>query len=299
MFVPPASSAQAPFSNKLLPLILLVPQLVITLVFFYWPSVQAVQQSLYIEDPFGLSSEFAGLENFAALFRDARYVEAFVRSLFFSAAVSALSLGLSLLLAVCADRVVRGATAYKTLLLLPYAIAPALAGVTWMFVVHPSIGIVGRALIGMGVEWNYLLNGNQAMGLVIFAAAWKQISYNFIFFLAGLQSIPHSLMEAAAIDGAGPAKRFRDIVFPLLSPTAFFLLVVNIVYAFFETFGVIHAVTSGGPSKATEILVYKVYSDGVVGLDIGGSAAQSVILMVIVIALTFVQFRYVERKVHY
>ena len=295
----PASAAQAPFSNKLLPLLLLLPQLVVTLVFFYWPSVQAVQQSLYIEDPFGLSSEFAGLTNFTALFKDARYVDAFLRSLFFSAAVSALSLSLSLLLAVCADRVVRGATTYKTLLLLPYAIAPALAGVTWMFVVHPSIGIIGRALIAMGVEWNYLLNGNQAMGLVIFAAAWKQISYNFIFFLAGLQSIPHSLMEAAAIDGAGPGKRFRDIVFPLLSPTAFFLLVVNIVYAFFETFGVIHAVTSGGPSKSTEILVYKVYSDGVVGLDIGGSAAQSVILMVIVIALTFVQFRYVERKVHY
>lgn len=295
----PASAAQAPFSNKLLPLLLLLPQLVVTLVFFYWPSVQAVQQSLYIEDPFGLSSEFAGLTNFTALFKDARYVDAFLRSLFFSAAVSALSLSLSLLLAVCADRVVRGATTYKTLLLLPYAIAPALAGVTWMFVVHPSIGIIGRALIAMGVEWNYLLNGNQAMGLVIFAAAWKQISYNFIFFLAGLQSIPHSLMEAAAIDGAGPGKRFRDIVFPLLSPTAFFLLVVNIVYAFFETFGVIHAVTSGGPSKSTEILVYKVYSDGVVGLDIGGSAAQSVILMVIVIGLTFVQFRYVERKVHY
>ncbi|MCK6441829.1 sn-glycerol-3-phosphate ABC transporter permease UgpA [Elstera cyanobacteriorum] len=295
----PASSAQAPFQNKLLPLLLLLPQLLITVVFFYWPSVQAVQQSLYIEDPFGLNSEFAGLANFTELFRNSSYVDAFLRSLFFSAAVSGLSLGLSLLFAVCADRVVRGATGYKTLLLLPYAIAPALAGVTWMFVVHPSIGILGRALVAMGVEWNYLLNGNQAMALVIFAAAWKQISYNFIFFLAGLQSIPHSLMEAAAIDGAGPGKRFRDIVFPLLSPTAFFLLVVNIVYAFFETFGVIHAVTSGGPAKATEILVYKVYSDGVVGLDIGGSAAQSVILMLIVIVLTVVQFRFVERKVHY
>ncbi len=295
----PASSAQAPFQNKLLPLLLLLPQLLITVVFFYWPSVQAVQQSLYIEDPFGLNSEFAGLANFTELFRNSSYVDAFLRSLFFSAAVSGLSLGLSLLFAVCADRVVRGATGYKTLLLLPYAIAPALAGVTWMFVVHPSIGILGRALVAMGIEWNYLLNGNQAMGLVIFAAAWKQISYNFIFFLAGLQSIPHSLMEAAAIDGAGPGKRFRDIVFPLLSPTAFFLLVVNIVYAFFETFGVIHAVTSGGPAKATEILVYKVYSDGVVGLDIGGSAAQSVILMLIVILLTVVQFRFVERKVHY
>lgn len=297
--VTPASSAQAPFQNKLLPLLLLLPQLLITVVFFYWPSVQAVQQSLYIEDPFGLNSEFAGLANFTELFRNSSYVDAFLRSLFFSAAVSGLSLGLSLLFAVCADRVVRGATGYKTLLLLPYAIAPALAGVTWMFVVHPSIGILGRALVAMGVEWNYLLNGNQAMALVIFAAAWKQISYNFIFFLAGLQSIPHSLMEAAAIDGAGPGKRFRDIVFPLLSPTAFFLLVVNIVYAFFETFGVIHAVTSGGPAKATEILVYKVYSDGVVGLDIGGSAAQSVILMLIVIILTVVQFRFVERKVHY
>lgn len=295
----PASAAQAPFSNKLLPLLLLLPQLLITLVFFYWPSVQAVQQSLYVEDPFGLSSEFAGLANFTALFADARYVDAFLRSLFFSAAVSALSLSLSLLLAVCADRVVRGATAYKTLLLLPYAIAPALAGVTWMFVMHPSIGLMGRWLVAMGVEWNYLLNGNQAMALVIFAAAWKQISYNFIFFLAGLQSIPQSLMEAAAIDGAGPGKRFRDIVFPLLSPTAFFLLVVNIVYAFFETFGVIHAVTAGGPAKSTEILVYKVYFDGVVGLDIGGSAAQSVILMLIVIVLTVVQFRFVERKVHY
>jgi sn-glycerol 3-phosphate transport system permease protein len=297
--VTPASSAQAPFQNKLLPLLLLLPQLLITFVFFYWPSVQAVQQSLYIEDPFGLSSEFAGLKNFTALFTDARYVESFVRSLFFSAAVSGLSLSLSLLLAVCADRVVRGATTYKTLLLLPYAIAPALAGVTWMFVMHPSIGLMGRWLVALGVEWNYLLNGNQAMALVIFAAAWKQISYNFIFFLAGLQSIPQSLIEAAAIDGAGPGKRFRDIVFPLLSPTAFFLLVVNIVYAFFETFGVIHAVTAGGPAKSTEILVYKVYFDGVVGLDIGGSAAQSVILMLIVIVLTVVQFRFVERKVHY
>ncbi len=291
--------SSTPFQNKLLPLLLLLPQLLITLVFFYWPSVQAVQQALYIEDPFGLSSEFAGLANFAALFKDTRYIDSFLRTLAFSAAVAALSLGLSLLFAVCADRVVRGATTYKTLLLLPYAIAPALAGVTWMFVMHPSIGLLGRWLVALGVEWNYLLNGNQAMALVIFAAAWKQISYNFIFFLAGLQSIPQSLMEAAAIDGAGPGKRFRDIVFPLLSPTAFFLLVVNIVYAFFETFGVIHAVTAGGPAKATEILVYKVYFDGVVGLDIGGSAAQSVILMLIVIVLTVVQFRFVERKVHY
>jgi sn-glycerol 3-phosphate transport system permease protein len=288
------------YSNQLLPLLFIAPQVAVCLIFFYWPAGQAVEQSLFLEDPFGGFSEFVGLENFVLLFGQPEYVESFVRSMIYGLLVSSISLSVALLLAVATVRVARtSGRIYQTLILWPYAIAPAVAGVMWMYVVHPSIGVLGKQMVQAGWNWNYLLNGNQAFGLVVFAAAWKQISYNYIFFLAGLQAIPRSLIEAAAIDGAGPFKRFRDIVFPLLSPTGFFLLVVNIVYAFFETFGVIHAVTRGGPAKSTEILVYKVYHDGVVGLDIGGSAAQSVVLMVLVVGLTVVQFKYVERKVHY
>ncbi len=287
------------YGNRLLPYLLVAPQLAITLIFFYLPSGQAVQQSLFEQDAFGLGSVFVGLGNFSRVLSDPAYLRSLQVTFLFSGAVALLSLSFALLLAVMANGIGRGSTTYRTLLIWPYAVAPGVAGVLWLFIFHPTIGIVGRGLREAGVDWNYLLNGNQALALVIFASAWKQVSYNFIFFLAGLQSIPKSLIEAAAIDGASPTRRFWTIVFPLLSPTGFFLLVVNVVYAFFETFGVIHSITSGGPAKATEILVYKVYYDGVVGLDIGSSAAQSVILMGIVIVLTVVQFRYIERKVHY
>ncbi len=277
----------------------MAPQLAVTLLFFFWPATLAVWQSVHREDPFGLSSRFVGIANFAAVLADPAYTDAILRTTVFSLAVTALVLVPSLLLAVMADRVIRAAPFYKTVLLLPYAVAPAVAGVLWLFLFYPGVGVLSFALRRFGVDWNYLLNGGQAMLLVIAIAAWKQISYNFLFFLAGLQSIPKSLLEAAAIDGAGRTRRFWTIVLPLLSPTAFFLLVIDVVYAFFDTFGVIRSVTAGGPGKSTEILVYKVYYDGVVALDLGGSAAQSVILMAIVVGLTVLQFRYVERKVHY
>jgi sn-glycerol 3-phosphate transport system permease protein len=290
---------RAIFTGRLFPALLLVPQLAVTVVFFFWPAAQALLQSVRREDAFGLSTRFVGLDNFTAIFADPSYLASVEISFVFSLAVAGLALASGLLFAVMVDRVVRGATFYKTVLLLPYAIAPAIAGVLWLFLFNPSFGIVGSALRRIGVDWNYLLNGRQALLLVILAAAWKQIGYNFLFFLAGLQAIPRSLLEAAALDGAGPRRRFWRITFPLLAPTSFFLLVVNIVYAFFDTFGIIQNVTQGGPARATEILVYKVWYDGVVGLDIGGSAAQSVILMAIVIALTAAQFRLVERRVHY
>jgi len=279
--------------------VLVASQLVITFIFFIWPAAQALYQSLLLEDPFGLSREFIWFENFAALFEDDAYLDAFERTAVFSLATTVLSMGLALAFAVMADRVIKGATGYKTLLIWPYAVAPAVAGVLWFFLFNPTIGIIAYWLRLFGYQWNHYLNGDEAMVLVVIAAAWKQISYNFLFFLAGLQSIPRSLIEAAAIDGASPWKRFWSVVFPLLSPTTFFLLVVNVVYAFFDTFGIIHATTSGGPAKATEILVYKVFNDGFIGLDLGGSAAQSVILMSIVIGLTVVQFRYIERRVEY
>jgi sn-glycerol 3-phosphate transport system permease protein len=287
------------FGSKTLPYALLLPQLAVTLVFFIWPALQALRQSMLLEDAFGLSTRFVWFENFTRLFGNQDYLDSFLRTIVFSASVTALSLGFALMFAVAADRVIRGATAYTTFLVWPYAVAPAIAGVLWLFMFNPTIGIVAYALQGLGVDWNHYVNGDQAMLLVIVAAAWKQVSYNFLFFLAGLQAIPRSIVEAAAIDGAGPMRRFWTIIFPMLSPTTFFLVVVNIVYAFFETFSIIHAVTHGGPANATEILVYKVYNDGFIGLDLGSSAAQSVILMVIVIALTIVQFRYIERRVHY
>lgn len=287
------------FRQRLLPFLLVTPQLIITAIFFLWPASQALYQSFLIEDAFGLSSEFVWFENFENLFSDRLYLESFKTTAVFSISVTVLSLGMALVLAVMADRVIKGTNVYRTLLIWPYAVAPAIVGVLWLFLFNPSIGLVAFWLKQTGYNWNHVLNGGQAMTLVVFAAAWKQISYNFLFFLAGLQSIPKSLIEAAAIDGAGPSRRFWTIIFPLLSPTTFFLLVVNIVYAFFDTFGIIHAVTKGGPGKATETLVYKVFSDGFVSLDLGGSAAQSVVLMVIVISLTVVQFRYIERRVHY
>ena len=287
------------FKSAWLPYLLVAPQIVVTIVFFFWPAFQAVYQSLLLQDAFGLHSEFVWFENFKTLFADDRYLLSFQTTAIFSLLVASLGLSISLLLAVAADRIVRGAFVFKTLLIWPYAVAPAIAGVLWAFLFAPSIGILGYVLKQWGVPWNYLLDGDHAMILVVVASVWKQISYNFLFFLAGLQSIPRSLMEAAAIDGASPFRRFWTIVFPLLSPTTFFLLVVNIVYAFFDTFGVIDATTQGGPVTSTQILVYKVYYDGVKAADLGGSSAQSVILMCIVIALSVIQFRFVEKKVQY
>ena len=287
------------FQSKLLPYLLVAPQIAITIIFFLWPAGQAIKQSVFIEGAFGGNAQFVWLENFEALFTDPLYLHSARITVVFSAAVTFFGLAISLLLAVMADRVIKGAGLYKTFLVWPYAVAPAVAGVLWGFMFNPTVGVLAYMLRGLGYDWNHVLNGGQAMVLVIIAATWSQISYNFLFFLAGLQSIPKSLIEAAAIDGAGPGRRFWTIVLPLLSPTAFFLLVVNVVNAFFNTFGIIHAVTQGGPAKATEILVFKVYNDGFRALDLGGSAAQSVVLMAVVIALTVIQFRYIERKVHY
>lgn len=287
------------FGPSVLPFLLVLPQIIVTLVFFIWPASQALYQSLLLEDAFGLKTEFVWFRNFEDLLSDPLYWDSFKITIVFSFLVAFLSMSFALILALFADRVIKGSGAYRTLLIWPYAVAPVTAGALWVFIFNPTLGIVSYALSALGYEWNHQLNGGEAMALVVMASAWKQVAYNFLFFLAGLQSIPKSLIEAAAIDGAGPMRRTIDIVLPLLSPTTFFLLVINIVYAFFETFGVIHVVTAGGPAGATNILVYKVFSDGFVGLDLGGSAAQSVILMIMVIALTVVQFKYVEKRVDY
>ena len=287
------------FRSGWLPWVLIAPQAVVIAVFFFWPAAQVVLQSVQQTNAFGTSVEWVGLENFENLWNDPTYLASFYTTAIFSTLVAVLGISISLVLAVFADRVVKGVMAYRTFLILPYAVAPAVAGVLWLFMLAPSVGVVSFWLRGLGVNWNPLLDGEQAMAMVVIAAVWKQISYNFLFFLAGLQSIPKSLIEAAAIDGARPWRRFWTIVFPLLSPTTFFLLVINIVYAFFETFGIIDAATSGGPGKDTSILVYKIYYDGFKAMDLGASAAQSVVLMVIVIALTVVQFRFVEKKVNY
>ncbi len=294
-----ATEKRVRFKSWWLPWVLIAPQMAIVLVFFFWPAALALYQSVLTQDAFGLSSEFVGLENFERLFTNASYLASFKTTAIFSVLVAVFGLAIALLLAVMADGVVRGATAYKTLLIWPYAVAPAIAGVVWLFMFAPSVGIVSYALRALGLDWNHLLNGTHAMTLIVLAAVWKQISYNFLFFLAGLQSIPKSLIEAAAIDGAGPWRRFWTIVFPLLSPTTFFLLVINMVYAFLDTFAIVDAATNGGPGKDTAILVYMLYYDGFKALDLGGSAAQSVVLMVILIALTVVQFRFIEKKVNY
>ena len=287
------------FRSPWLPWALIAPQALVIGVFFFWPAAQAILQSVQQQDAFGINTEWVGFANFQRIFSDPSYIESFKTTAIFSLLVAVGGIVLSLLLAVFADRVVRGALAYKTLLIWPYAVAPAVAGVLWLFMFAPSIGVVSYGLRQMGISWNSLLNANDAMTLIVLAAIWKQISYNFLFFLAGLNSIPKSLIEAAAIDGARPWRRFWTIVFPLLSPTTFFLLVINIVYAFFDTFGIIDAATEGGPGKDTAVLVYKVYYDGFKALDLGGSAAQSVVLMAIVVTLTVIQFRFVEKKVNY
>jgi len=294
-----AAEKRVRFKNGWLPWVLIAPQMAVILVFFFWPAAQALHYSLLQQDAFGTSVEYVGLENFRRLIDDESYLQSFKTTAVFSTLVAVVGISVSLVLAVMADRVVRGARFYRTLLIWPYAVAPALAGVLWLFMFAPSIGIVSYWLREAGVDWNHLLDSGDAMALIVMAAVWKQISYNFLFFLAGLQSIPKSLIEAAAIDGAGPWRRFWTVQFPLLTPTSFFLLVINIVYAFFDTFAIVDAATHGGPGKDTAILVYRVYYDGFKALDLGGSAAQSVVLMVIVVALTVIQFRYVEKRVNY
>ena len=287
------------FSSRWLPYALLAPQVAVTLIFFVWPASQALWQSLLRQDPFGLRTTFVGMRNFNRLFADPHYLASMKTTAVFSIGTAVLSMGLALLMAVMVNRMIRSRDVYTAFLVWPYAVAPAIAGVLWWFIFNPSVGILPYVLDGFGYDWNHRINGNDAMILVIIAAAWKQVSYNFLFFLAGLQSIPQSLIEAAAIDGARKFKRFWTIVFPLLSPTTFFLIVVNVVYAMFDTFGVIHATTEGGPAQATNIMVYKVYRDGFVGQNLGASAAQSVVLMGLVIVLTVVQFRFIERRVNY
>jgi len=287
------------FQSRWLPFALVAPQLAITLVFFFWPASQALYWSMLIQDAFAAKTQFVWFDNFRDLFNDPHYLASFKVTAVFSVLVTVTGLAIALLFAVLADRVIRASKLYQMLLIWPYAVAAAVAAVLWVFLLNPTLGILTHVMRGLGYDWNYLLNPGQALALIVIAAVWKQISYNFLFFLAGLQSIPRSLIEAAAIDGAGPARRFWTVVFPLLSPTTFFLLVVNVVYAFFDTFAIVDAATSGGPVQATSILVFKVYQDGVQALDLGGSAAQSVVLMAIVIALTVVQFRFIERKVQY
>lgn len=287
------------FNNKVLPYLLVAPQIIITLVFFIWPAFMALYQSVLQEDAFGLSRVFVGLDNFKDIFTDPIYLNSIKVTMIFSISVAAIAMSLALLFAVMADRAIRGATTYKTFIIWPYAVAPVVAAVLWYFLFNPTVGMISFFLKSIGIDWNFTLNGTQAMFLVIIAAAWREISYNFLFFLAGLQAIPKPFIEAAAIDGATPRQRFWTIAFPMLSPTVFFLFVMNIVYAFFDTFGVIHAITEGGPNEATNIMVFKIYHDSFESLDLGGSAAQSVILMAVVISLTVIQFRYIERKVHY
>ncbi len=290
---------RAVFNHKFLPYALLFPQIAVTLIFFFLPASQAIWQSFLLEDAFGTTTQFVGFENYRELLSQPDYYYTLLTTLWFSSVVTILAMSIALLLATMADRQISGKSGYRTLLIWPYAVAPALAGVLWLFMLQPSLGVLAKPLRSMGVDWNPSLNGNHALIMVVLAATWKQISYNFLFFLAGLQAIPKSVIEAAAIDGARPVRRFWTIIFPLLSPTSFYLLVVNIVYVFFETFGIIDAMTGGGPARATTTLVYKVYEDGKLGGNLGGSAAQSVILMILVIGLTAIQFRFVERRVNY
>jgi sn-glycerol 3-phosphate transport system permease protein len=288
------------FSNRILPYLLILPQVLVTLTFFYWPALQGLYQALMRSDPFGLHNRFIWFENFIDLFKDPLYLKSIAITLMFSAAVAAVSISFGLFIAAMANRALRCKAVIRTLLIWPYAVAPAISGILWLFLLHPSYGIVALAIKKwFGADWNPVLRGSDAMIMVIMASAWKQISYNFVFFMAGLQAVPHSLIEAAVMDGASPFRRFWAITFPLLSPTLFFVTVMNLIYSFFETFGVIHTVTQGGPGGATNILVYKVYQDGFIGLNLGSSSAQSIVLMSLIVVITLLQFKYVERKVHY
>lgn len=293
------SSSRPVFRTSPLPYLLVLPQLLITAIFFLWPAGEALWYSLQSLDPFGLSSTFVGLENFTRLFQDSYYLEAFWTTIVFSTLVTVCGMVLSLLLAALVDYVIRLRKLYQTLLLLPYAVAPVVAAVLWMFLFNPGLGLISHVLNQLGYSWNYAQNSGQAMFLIVVASIWQQMSYNFLFFFAALQSIPKSLVEAAAIDGAGPVRRFFNLSLPLITPVSFFLLVVNLIYAFFDTFPVIDAATGGGPVQATTTLIYKIYREGFTGLDLSSSAAQSVVLMLLVIGLTVIQFRFVERKVQY
>ncbi|MBS0896949.1 sn-glycerol-3-phosphate ABC transporter permease UgpA [Pantoea dispersa] len=294
-----SSSSRPVFRARLLPYLLVAPQLAITAIFFLWPAGEALWYSLQSIDPFGISSTFVGLDNFRRLFSDDYYLDSFWTTLVFSALVTVCGMTFSLLLAALVDYVIRLKKLYQTLLLLPYAVAPVVAAVLWMFLFNPGLGLFSHLLNQFGYNWNYAQNSGQAMFLIVLASIWQQMSYNFLFFFAALQSIPRSLVEAAAIDGAGPVRRFFNLSLPLITPVSFFLLVVNLVYAFFDTFPVIDAATGGGPVQATTTLIYKIYREGFTGLDLSSSAAQSVVLMLLVIGLTILQFRFVERKVQY
>ena len=288
------------FTARALPYFLILPQILVTVTFFYWPAAQGLMQSMMISDPFGFHSRFVWFDNFIALFRDPLYLRSVFTTLLFSASTAFVSISLGLFLAAMANRAFKAKAFIRTMLIWPYAVAPAISGILWLFLLHPSYGIVALAIKQwFGVDWNPVLNGNDALIMVVMASAWKEVSYNFVFFLAGMQSIPTSLIEAAAMDGASPFRRFLVITLPLLSPTIFFVTVMNIIYAFFETFGVIHTITQGGPGGATNILVYKVYQDGFIGLNLGSSAAQSIVLMALIILITVLQFKYVERKIQY
>lgn len=287
------------FQSQLLPYLLIAPQLIITAIFFLWPAAKALQQSVLREDPFGLKTTFVGLANFERIFADPLYVSSAILTVWTSIAVVLLALGLGLLLAASVDGILKGQTIYETIMLVPYAVAPAIAGVLWFFLMSPSIGTLSGVFQWLGYDWNHQIKGGDALALVVTASAWKQVPYNFLFFVAALRSIPKSLIEGAAIDGAGPWSRFMHVTLPLISPTTFFLVVVNLIYAVFDTFGTIHATTRGGPGESTNTLIYKVYNDGFIGLNLGSSSAQSVILMAVVIVLTLIQFRYVEKKVTY
>jgi len=288
------------FSSRTLPYLLILPQIVVTLAFFYWPAAQGLMQSVMRSDPFGQHSTFIWFSNFTALFTDPLYLKSIGITLFFSMSVATVSISLGLFIATMANRALKAKAVVRTMLIWPYAVAPAISGILWLFLLHPSYGVIALGIKRwFGVDWNPVLRGSDAMFMIIMASAWKQISYNFVFFIAGLQAIPKSLIEAAAIDGASPFRRFWTITVPLLSPTLFFVTVMNIIYSFFETFGVVHMMTQGGPGGATNILVYKVYQDGFIGLNMGGSAAQSIVLMTLIIAVTLFQFKYVEKKVQY
>lgn len=293
------TSSRPVFRSSWLPYVLVLPQLLITVIFFIWPAGQALWYSVQNLDPFGLSSEFVGMENFRQLFNNPYYLDSFYTTLIFSFLVAGFGMLISLFLAALVDYVIRASHLYQTLIILPYAVAPAVAAVLWMFLFNPGLGLITHFLGLMGYTWNHAQHSGQAMFLVVLASVWKQISYNFLFFLAALQSIPRSLVEAGAIDGAGPVRRFFNLVLPMISPVSFFLLVVNLVYAFFDTFPIIDAATAGGPVQSTTTLIYKIYREGFAGLDLSSSAAQSVVLMMLVIGLTIIQFRFVERKVNY
>lgn len=287
------------FRNKWLPYLLLLPQLTVTLIFFIWPAGQALSSSLFLQDAFTGAKRFVGFANFQSLFDSQVYLDSFGVTLVFTLATTFLTLAVALYLAIKAHHVLRASRLYQAILTWPYAVAPAAAGILWVFMFNPNVGLVSSWLEALGIDWNFNVHGDQAMLLMIIAAVWRQIAYNFLFFLAGLQAVPHSLIEAAAIDGAKPARRFWTIIFPLLAPTTFFLLVIDVVYSLFGTFGLIDTITQGGPGNATNILVYQVYRTGFVGLNLGSSAAQSTILMILVVGLTIIQFRYIERKVNY